>query len=374
MSKTKNTDIYLALGHLRRENQAEIGGSFSFKKWFSENIADNEYINTTANDLKNLVKKGNLETSKVYRIADFRSIYDRPDYEEVGGNIVPKDANNIQTIKGDIEPIFVQALSTSQLSPIAYSELHPDDILHYQLEYNTPINNTPTKGFIYYRENTTNNVKTSFDFRNITFKRYDHSDGKGYVYYWDDGSNDFELFNAIDIDQTFKADLTLTNFIVLDFTGFDLPNFVFKEFVFDVQGNTILNSTFEDSVEAVKNSSLLSSNFEEINMCDNMFIINSYVKKITQISSFNIIDSDLDVSLSSTTGNFNSLNNVIISETNSFKNNRINAQIDNKTITESGYLELFNEDIYCEIYSKPNGDIFYRFTNNLNVIVLLPIL
>lgn len=119
-------------------------------------------------DLKILISEAKLEKGQKYRITDFQTIYDQPDYDS---DKIAK--TTVLTKEGPIEPIIVLALTDSVLSTQAYQEDHPKDIVEYILDFTTPVNNIETKGRIIYRKDEWGN-ETDFDHRNVLFKRYDN--------------------------------------------------------------------------------------------------------------------------------------------------------------------------------------------------------
>lgn len=56
------------------------------------------------------------------------------------------------------------------------------------------------------------------------------------------------------------------------------------------------------------------------------------------------------------------------SSSSTFGNNRVTTKLISKTIAETDYPELFNKSIETTIYAKPNGEIWYRWFDNSNVI------
>jgi hypothetical protein len=263
-----------------------------------------------------------------YLITDFQTIYDLPDYEyNDDGNIVPKNDTTITSI---VEPIFVRALSESQLSPVAYSNVHRGDILHYDINYLTVINYSPTKGLIYYREDTIQNVKVSYDFRNITFKRYNHDDNRGYVYFWDNGESDYQLLNTfINYEGVVDVDITIDRNLTLKSTGFDIPNTIFEESVIFVKGKFI--ACYIKSIENSYNNILKGS-----------FLLSEIYNINNLIAESLIIEGEV------------------------FENNIINVDIKGSSLTDP---LIINDDLHpelfdnfsCEIFKNKNNEIWYKY-------------
>ena len=107
-----------------------------------------------------------LSPGTYYRITDFKTMYDQPDFNANGSA-----KTSVAAKEGPVEPIIVLALKNNTLSTKAYQEAYPKDSIEYILEFTTPVNQTVTKGRIIYRKDEWNN-ETDFDHRNVLFKRY----------------------------------------------------------------------------------------------------------------------------------------------------------------------------------------------------------
>jgi hypothetical protein len=123
-------------------------------------------IDITHADLVTAKNSGSLYPGTRYRITDFQTIYDRPDYQTEYSL-----SSTIETIYADIDPIIVQAGSESELELTAFQESKPLDRLKYILEFTTPINGIETKGRIIERTDEFENT-TDFDYPVVLFKRY----------------------------------------------------------------------------------------------------------------------------------------------------------------------------------------------------------
>jgi hypothetical protein len=85
-------------------------------------------------------------------------------------------------ITGVNEPLTVTASSSSTLEPVAYSALHPEDIIHYDFNpanwlddfsfNNAGVIITGFKGVIYFRHDTLLDNYMGYDFRNCKFRRW----------------------------------------------------------------------------------------------------------------------------------------------------------------------------------------------------------
>jgi hypothetical protein len=129
---------------------------------------DVKVLDTTYDELVILVNTGALIKGSLYRITDYQTIYEQPDYISEG---VPVANQDIQIKMGPIEPLTVLALTNSILHCDAYQENYPYDKLKYKLDYTTHRTGAYTKGRIYERIDHNNN-RTDFDHRHVLFKRY----------------------------------------------------------------------------------------------------------------------------------------------------------------------------------------------------------
>jgi len=142
---------------------------------------DVKILDTTHEELVALVNSGSMIKGSLYRITDYQTIYDQPDYiDEYTHNSSP------EVKMGPEEPLTVLALTNSILHCDAYQENWPKDTLKYQLVYNCRVSGTETKGRIYERIDDRNN-RTDFDHRHVYFKRY-IDDSQGDIEFYANGN------------------------------------------------------------------------------------------------------------------------------------------------------------------------------------------
>ena len=174
-----------------------------------------------------------------------------------------------------VEPIIVQAVSSSELSPIAYSTLHPKDIIFYDIDSSRwgSLEAPTSKGFIYRRIDTEKNIDICFDFRGCVFRRWAvdfssfNSLSKAYSLWTtedivlgkdDDSSNLYSTYTWTPISATNYQDF----FIIGDYensndvfirevrtAGNVIPNLVFKKTVKDTEIKSADHATIEGTVE-----------------------------------------------------------------------------------------------------------------------------
>lgn len=280
-------------------------------------------VDTTYANLMTLIEGSHLVKGQQYRITDFRTIWDLPDFS---------DANTLKdtiiTMQGDVDPIIVTATSTSTLSVIATQPSNPTDIIYYSPYYELPINSsTPTKGVILYRKDTLQNNECNWDFRVIQFKRYQDSNSD-YSVHWDNG-NSSELLYTFNTDYThsFNNSLITDSVLTLDthlpnFTGF--PNIVLAG---DMNNLNIKGS--------LQNITLIGSfaQFDSKNKMSNFYqkgsVIGSFYENTNNVILISATCTDLKV--------YQNFSNVTLKAT-TIWNNTINLW-DNLTTTVSSFSE-----------------------------------
>ena len=116
------------------------------------------YIEVTYTELDNLIDGSLLESGQNYLITDYQTVHIIPNTEDI--NTAP------------IEPLIVTAISESEIAPIAYSQLYPQDIIYYHV--GTDETNFPgaTKGYISRRIDTIQNNDIGTDWRHCKYRRY----------------------------------------------------------------------------------------------------------------------------------------------------------------------------------------------------------
>jgi hypothetical protein len=234
---------------------------------------------------------GTLITGQKYRITDFQTVYDQPDFNNDG---TPKTNPTVKT--GPTEPIIVTAISDNELGVDAFQEDHPNDVIQYILEFTTPVTNTPTKGRIIKRIDDKNN-ESDFDHKNVLFKRYKNVEWDEYFEFFDNGES-FQEFLAIPQGSNNYLGTQYTNFsnsggsipadgINVNDYPFDLPNIVLGIFSNEDMMNNrfsgpVVNVTFkQESFNNVFNGSVL-------NLIGGMFRSNTLerVRDVTIHSTF----------------------------------------------------------------------------------------
>lgn len=135
----------------------------------------------TYSDFVTEIQSNRLVTGSYYLINDYTAVVYMPYTDIVGdGSGGSESVWNNPTI----EPLLVLATSKSTLSPTAWSNLYPQDIIIYDWGYGTtyPDRERDTvlgqsKGAILYREDTYLDVSFDYDWRGIKFPRWNNGSG-----------------------------------------------------------------------------------------------------------------------------------------------------------------------------------------------------
>ena len=239
-------------------------------------------INVTHSQLLTFKNTNQLSPGTFYRITDFRTMYDQPDFDSAG---VAK--TTVSAKLGPVEPLIVVALTTDTLSSKAHQEAYPKDTIEYILEFTTPVNNTVTKGRIIYRKDEWGN-ETDFDHRNVLFKRYIkplYNNIPAAYYETSFNSSEFKFITQTntEISRNNKALGHFSRF--LDSSSnlvFDLPNIVLG-----TDGSGIFNDLSFDTY--CFNLTILDGKDSSFSYCSNSFI------QVTVNNSkvYNLRDSEL---------------------------------------------------------------------------------
>jgi hypothetical protein len=189
----------------------------------------NDGINTiqvTHAELVNFVSTSVLIPGGFYKITDFATMYEQPDFGTT------KAAVSTPVVKtAAVDPIIVMATGNDKLSTSATQESYPNDKLEYELIYTTPKTSTPTKGRITNRVDEYNN-KTDYDHRTILFKRYYDSLTSDYTSYYNTSHvNGAQEFLTFPVPTTVSERSYNNELLGYDQTNrpntFDLPNTIF---------------------------------------------------------------------------------------------------------------------------------------------------
>jgi hypothetical protein len=143
-------------------------GSINAQTYLRNNIPlGGGFTPITYSELTNLISTSGLELGGNYLITDFRTCYDRPDYDETKNPILVSSSSYVE---GPIEPIIVFATSNNTLAIDGYQPTYPNDKIKYDVTYSTTESGGAAFGRITERVDNYNN-RTDYDHRTIKFKR-----------------------------------------------------------------------------------------------------------------------------------------------------------------------------------------------------------
>ena len=140
-------------------------------------------IEGTYEEFATLISEEGLEEGRHYKMTDFETIYDQPDYINA---ITPK--TTVVTKSAGVDPIMLLAISTSEFAKEVWRPSTPNQILHYDFNfYQTEYMNVPAKGRITYCKDEFDN-ETHYDHTVVLLKRYESESGSGiFNSSWDTG-------------------------------------------------------------------------------------------------------------------------------------------------------------------------------------------
>jgi hypothetical protein len=125
-------------------------------------------IDITYSDIIYAIDEGDLIPGSYYRITDFRTCYDQPDYDYSGDPITGENYK-----QASVSPIIVFAISSDSLASDAYQPEYPNDNIKYDVSFSeTEVTGGTAYGRITYRKDERGN-SFDYDFRDVLFKRYD---------------------------------------------------------------------------------------------------------------------------------------------------------------------------------------------------------
>ena len=177
-------------------------------------------------ELRTSITDSLLVPGAYYKITDFRTCYDQPDFNWVGNAIT---AGNYK--QAAIEPIMVFATSESTISIDAYQPTYPNDKIQYDWTYgSTEVTNEAAYGRITERIDEFNN-RTDYDHRTILFKRYDN------YYYKENNINKGTIELIENTGEVIGTETIFSNYSVGDYIAIPSTNVTFFEIV-SISGDT----------------------------------------------------------------------------------------------------------------------------------------
>ena len=226
-------------------------------KSLHEHIVDlynkSNLIDVTYDELNTLIAGNELKKGFLYKITDFTTKH-----------LIPY---TVEINEGSIEELICLAISNNKISHNVYSELYPDDIIHYDITYTSCedgtwdsdsgkfINGTERTGKITYRNSTINNLECHYDWRNVKFRRW-RIDADIWVSGTSYSQNDiityttrvYKAMRPITTNQTVNPAANSNWIEIYDFqTSIEFPSWTPIESDFNIgginTGNLIINNT-----------------------------------------------------------------------------------------------------------------------------------
>lgn len=150
------------------------GDLVTFTKYNGESFTfsiGTDCVFLTYSEFFDLIANANLIPHHFYKIIDFQTVYDMPDFYSNGG---PKNNyTGLQASYGAVEPIIVYTTGVDTIDSQAYQPAWPNDLIKYDWVFNyTDKTLTPALGRITERIDSNGN-RTDYDHRNVNFIRYE---------------------------------------------------------------------------------------------------------------------------------------------------------------------------------------------------------
>jgi hypothetical protein len=319
-------------------------------------------IEVTYDELTNLITQEKLIAGSHYIITNFKTCYDRPDYDQNRNSIAVSNNSYFQT--GDIEPLVVMALSNKKLAHDAYSPAYPKDKIRYDVAYSATESGNAAFGRITERIDEWNN-RTDYDHRTIEFKRYRfyyfsrETPETGTMELLNDGTvNGFgTFFTALTTGDVIAYPNSIEGFFRIDSISSDTLMLVSGLSINPFSGSGEFYTTNAGSYDSYYRSNVDDpTDYDLITTFGNAIgdgVINNY---IGDYSNLYIEDNEGDFLLANNVFKDGEYNNNNIG--NGFYNNTFNDDCNNNKIGNYCYNNITNNDF--------DGNVIGNFfTNNL---------
>jgi hypothetical protein len=227
-----------------------VGGTWTFKnsgglRFPDSSIQDTAAFNiieTTYSELVSSITGSQLITGSYYKITNFKTCYDVPEYY-VNGNA--KDSSQIDYRQGPIEPIIVLATGVNTISSTAYQTEYPKDRIQYDWTWaSTERTGGDAYGRISERIDEYNN-RTDYDHRNIYFNRFQsyNNDTKltGHLASYNSGTG-----IATGSDTLFTTEVSVGDILLFDAEG--LAGFKVATIVSNTEITVVVDDSFGSSI------------------------------------------------------------------------------------------------------------------------------
>ena len=184
----------------------EMDDNLLYLEELAQTAASGNFEEITYSELATKIGDSELVVGRYYKITDFKSCYDQPNFNFYGDSITTGNYK-----EAEISPIIVLAIATDKLHAQAFQPEFPSDIIKYDVLFDTTeITSGVALGRITERIDEFNN-RTDYDHRFIEFRRYT-------LYYYD--AKNQQKTGTIQIDSTTLVDNYYTATVIGTGTSF----------------------------------------------------------------------------------------------------------------------------------------------------------
>jgi hypothetical protein len=333
----------------------------------SSNVNGVVATNIVFSQLETLISTSQLIAGSWYKITDFQTAH----YIQFSDSI-----SNEEIHTGAIEPMLVQAVSSSELATEIWSTVYPTDKITWKPIFNDRDYDAvlgQSTGVITSRYDTLLKLYRDYDWRNVIFRRWETVSGSGdYNNYTDTGFafQDFTPFNLIEG----AFDVSVGSGLELNQIGLGLPyqldNVVFQLDCAVSKVSLGALSTFQE-IFAVNNIDILLDQLCLLEFGNNNITYvqsNQFDGEVSHNTLVELAESELSYDFLNNTGtffinnsidgtfddnNFSYLENNIV--TGDINRNLFMAGIENKTFTSTAGMQAFSPSV--TLLDAVDGDV-----------------
>ena len=316
-----------------------------------------EPITGTFSEFKTLSNNNELKAGTLYKMTNFQTIYDQPDYSDA---ITPKAT--VVTKTAPVDPIILLAISSTKFAKEVYRPSTPDHTLEYDFDFTTTeINGTPAKGRISKCIDEFEN-STDFDHTVVEFIRYERISGSGtFNSYWDTGFASEETL-------MFKGQAGLNtygnNALAFQSGGFYAPDFILGNNVFEAGCNN-------NSIGIIYTNNTIGNNFGSNTIGDyfggNTVGDNFGSNKVGGSFRGNTVENEFQNNTIEDSFQNNIVGNIFRDNIVglSFQYNTLKSGINNLDFTTTPATHVYGA-YDCEIFTRQDGEFRLRYVDNID--------
>jgi hypothetical protein len=328
-------------------------------------------ITGTFSEFKTLSNNNELKAGTLYKMTNFQTIYDQPDYSDA---ITPKAT--VVTKTAPVDPIILLAISSTEFAKEVYRPSTPNHTLEYDFDFTTTeINGTPAKGRISKCIDEFEN-STDFDHTVVEFIRYERISGSGtFNSYWDTGFASEETL-------MFKGQAGLNtygnNALAFQSGGFYAPDFILGNNVFEAgcNNNSIgiiyTNNTIGYNFGSNTIGDYFGGNTVEDNFGSNKVGGNFRANTIGGSFRGNTVENEFQNNTIEGFFQNNIVGNIfrdnIVGHT--FQYNTLKSGINNLDFTTTPATHVYGA-YDCEIFTRQDGEFRLRYVDNTDTMVVV---